>query len=165
METLKDHPAWNELRQAVAELSTVSHARGTDFEAKGARDSSESIGGRRPPGTDREYPDRSEVDAWRESHYSHTPDYFRAEASRVRTVVELERLVVLARAAVTAWRRMPLPPGGEPASMADPQWKRWVIEGNWTATQIVNRYGCSRQYVYQLRNTDRHIEPPKKTEY
>ena len=45
--------------------------------------------------------------------------------------------------------------------MADPQWKRWVIEGHWEVKQIVNRYGCSRQYVHQLRTTDKHIEPPK----
>lgn len=154
--SLEGHPAWNELRQAVAELSTVSHANGIDYEPRGARDTSESIGGRRPPGSDREFPG-DDYDAWLVSYQRRTTEYFAREADRVRSEEALVRLAALARETVESWRRAPLPVGGEPASMADPQWKRWVVESDWSVAQVVNRYGCSRQYVHRLRQGKDHV--------
>lgn len=168
-----------ELRQLVTELSLISHVSGVAYDGKASKATDEHIGGKKPPGGEQDRPHpprdddpkawaayRDELESWRSSYQRFTPTYFNDELRKCETTTRLRELRDQAASALAAWRRAPIPPGGEPASMADPQWKRWVIEEHWTTTQIVNRYGCSRQYVHQLRSTDRtkpaiHVPPSK----
>lgn len=171
--------AWRELRQAVAALTLISHVSGIAYDGKASKATDEHIGGKKPTGGELDRPHRPRDDdpkawaayhedlgSWQTSYQRFTPSYFTEEMRKCGTVTRLLELRDQATSALEAWKRTPVPAGGEPGSMADPQWKRWVIEGHWTTTQIVNRFGCSRQYVSQLRNTDRtklmlHVEPPK----
>lgn len=179
---LLDHPALQELRQAVAELSLVSHISALDYQGMvDAKDTTESKGGRRPPGADGEFkprkprhpgPDASEKelatfdgkmtafqtehDSWLACYQRKTPSWFSGQVERCETEYRLVALADEARDVVDAWRRMPLPAGGEPVSMRESHWKRWVGEmladpkSGWDVKRIVNRYGCSRQYVYKV---------------
>lgn len=164
------HPKMTELRTLVARLGLVSHISGVAYDAKIAKPTDEAKGGRRPAGSDVDRPRRprpeasaeqwaayhAEREGWESSYQRRTPDYFRSEVERCETVARLEVLVNEAREALERWHHTPGTQGGEPESMADPQWKRWVIEGNWSVDRIVNRYGCSRRWVHRLREKENH---------
>lgn len=70
------HPAVREVRQAIAELSLISHVSGTSYDAKLAHDTTDDIGGKRPPGSDQEFKPRAPK-APREPHEHADEDEWR----------------------------------------------------------------------------------------
>lgn len=153
-----------ELRQLIAELSLISHTSGVSYDGKMSRDTSESIGGRRPTGGDREpkpfrpksgAPEKEwddweeELADWEACYQRRTPDYFRREAER-RGVGALEALVVEARETLEAWRRTPIPAGQEPA-YGSAQWKRYIADSKEDAGVLATRFSCTRRYINMVR--------------
>lgn len=155
-----DHSALQTLRQLVAELALISHAPTSNYGNRQPVDSGEDIGGKRPPGSDREMPNRRDMDemtAFLASYHRRTPEYFRQELDRCSTVERLEELVVEAREALDAWRRAPIPPGQEP-EYGSPQWKRFIAESSEDAGTLASRYWnpttgrqITRQYIHKVR--------------
>jgi hypothetical protein len=141
-----------ELRQAIAELSLVSHGP-TMAWGRTARDTSEAIGGRRPGSTDEEYrpKDLAERCAWDESYHRKTVAWFQGQ--REEAADDPERLAVLrddCRRVVEAWRRRPLVNGQAPAR-ADPEWKRYIAECGLDSGDLARQYGCTRRYINMLK--------------
>jgi hypothetical protein len=100
-----------------------------------------------------------EVADWELCYQRRTLDWFDRQAERCNTEARLNVLRDQILEVVQAWLRAPLRKE-EPLSMADSEWKRWVIESDWTVKAIVNRYGCSRAFVYRLRQGKDHVPPP-----
>jgi hypothetical protein len=152
-EVVARHPALAALRQAVAELSLISHVTAVNYDAKAPRDTSEDIGGRRPPGGDREHPNRKDVDemvSYNASYHRRTVHYFVVQVERCETV---ERLIALrdeALSTLESWRRQPIPEGQEP-EYGSPQWKRFVAESREDAGELARRFGVSRRYINRIR--------------
>jgi hypothetical protein len=164
--------ALTELRQYVAKLSLISHVAGTSYDAKTARSTSESIGGNRPPGGDMDRPCRpradvgeqawvayrQELDAWKDSYWRRTPDYFRREFAKCFTVARLCELRDEARDTLKAWRRQPLPLGQEP-EYGSPQWKRSVAESREDSGRLADRFNVTRRRINQIRQEYGSIRP------
>lgn len=158
------------LREAVASLSLISHTAAVSYD-KIARDTSESIGGKRPAGTDAEYRPRrpkgpriegdaqsekawdefeEELAAWEASYHRKTPTYFQRKAVKCRSDRQLELLAVEAEETLAAWRRMPIP-AGQPPEFGSPQWKRWVAESPLDGGELSRMFSVTRQYIYLIR--------------
>lgn len=175
---LQFHPAFRELRQAVAELSLISHAPTQSYQLAPPEDRAATpdrwrksdrlapvahLGSHRPKDGDTQAPRGSDVDrpprdaehderiAWAESYQRKTPDYFRDQLEKCHTEARLIALRDECRAVLLAWKRQPMPAGQEPASRADPNWKRWVAESKLDIGEIARRFDCSRRHVYKIR--------------
>ena len=153
------HSAYGEkLCQFMAELSLISHTSGLSYEGKASLDAGEDIGGRRPPGGDRENthglsPD--EFASWLQSYHRRTVDYFRVELERCETVLRLRELRDECVETLEAWRHTPIPEG-QPPEFGSPQWKRWVAGvSRWMVASLARLFNCKRQYIHQIRKTYR----------
>lgn len=151
---LVTHPADRELRQAIAELSLISHASTGAYDGKITADTGEDIGGKRPPGGDVDRPGRSadmdERAAWLVSYQRKTPDFFRREREKCQTDGRLIALRDECRTVIEAWRRQPMP-AGQPPEFGSPQWKRWVAESDKDGGELARLFNTTRQYIHQIR--------------
>lgn len=141
-----------ELRQAIAELSLISHGP-TMAWGRTARDTSEAVGGRRPGSTDEEYrpKDLAERCAWDESYHRKTATWFRKR--REAALGDVDRLAALrddCLHVVEAWRKRPLVNGQAPAK-ADPEWKRYIAECGLDSGDLARQYGVTRRYINMLK--------------
>lgn len=135
-----------ELRQVLAELELVSHVSAARPGSSG-RDTSDDIGGNRPPGGIDRGDDREP------EHPQKSVEHFRRCLRRARTDGQLEAVLIDARDALAAWRRQPAP-SGEP-EYGSPQWKRWVAESELAPVEIARKYNVSRQYVHAIQRAYR----------
>ena len=151
------HPEYGELLQAIAELSLISHASTQQFDGERGGNSTEDIGGKRPPGGDMDRPGRDastdERMAWFSSYQRKTPAYFRRELERCKTVEQLECLGRECREVIRAWKVGPLG-GAEPKSRHDPRWKRWVFESEADAGVLAHQFGVTRRYINKIRQQE-----------
>jgi hypothetical protein len=146
-----------QLQQVVVELTMVSHAPTPKYDKAGGPDQGDDIGGRRPPGSNREHPRKRDVQEFQDflaCYQRRTPEYFRSQARRCRTVQQLEALVVEARGVVEAWRRMPIPQGQEP-EYGTPQWKRFVAESSLSHAELARRFHVTPSYIAKVRRAMR----------
>jgi hypothetical protein len=169
-----------ELRQAIAELSLISHASTQNFDPI-ARDTSDEPGGRRPSGGDLDRPGRNasndEKQAWFESYHRKTPSHFRGRRQMVfdalgsgaeqregaldafeqATAHAVRALVLLrddARACVDAWRRRPVNLGDAPQTMQDFGWKQYIALSAQDPGELSRQYGCTRRYINKIKAMD-----------
>jgi hypothetical protein len=157
----------SEIRRALAELELVSHAPIGAY-GRQAHDTTDSTGGRRPPGSDAEFRPRKpstpfregdaasekvwseyeeELLAWEACYHRRTVDYYRRREPSDALLIDIRRTV-------EAWRRQRIPPGQAPAR-ADPQWKRYIAESNEDGGELARKFGVTRQYIHQVRKAYR----------
>jgi hypothetical protein len=156
------------LRSALVNLELVSHAP-TQNLAPIPRDTSESPGGARPGGTDRDRPARNASDderrAWEASYHRKTPSWFGNERRKVwdrhnrdgddqRAIAGLESLLKQANECVLSWRKQPAMIGVleeviEPISFL---WKCMVADDDsGSIKQREDRYGIDRATIHRYR--------------
>lgn len=73
-----------------------------------------------------------------------------ATAEREFGSADLSKLLTEAQEALEAWQKTPLVAGVRPA-MSDPRWKYWAANCGHSTTELVRWYGCTRQYISQVR--------------
>lgn len=150
--TASDPALVRRVRTGLARLEVVSHAPVRNYDGKARPSTDESQGGRRPPGSDAEYPGRDlgEWAAFQEAYVRRTPDYFRVEIAGCRTLAGLADIRREIDEVVEAWKRAPLPAGQEP-EYGSPQWKRWVAESPEDAGRLATRFNLTRRRINQIR--------------
>ena len=140
------------IANVLARLELISHVSAVNPESSGeGKDTSEDIGGRRPPGgimhgDDYARDENGDLEPYPQRSFA----YFRQEFARARTVAARERVLGEAEEALEAARRAPADTG-EP-EMSSPRWKRWVAESSLSHGDIARKYGCHRSYVKQIRD-------------
>ena len=155
----------SELRTTIIRISLISHAPVQQYDSDGgAHDTSEDIGGKRPPGTDQDRPRhpgpnadpkrlaeyRDDYAAWLNSYQRKTPAYFIDRLGHDPSTQRIKELLAEARAVLEAWQRQPIPGGQEP-EYGSPQWKRYVANSPLDAGVLASRFNLTRQRIYQLR--------------
>lgn len=120
-----------EMIQLLAEMSVISEQRAHAYDAVQVH------GGEKSHGLG-PLSDKPMVDYWRDRYNGTT------------RITVRQTIVAEAREALDNARRMPTS-RERPASMADPQWKRWVAESTATLATIAGWYSCSPQYVHEVR--------------
>jgi hypothetical protein len=111
---------------------------------RGSRDSSGSIGGKRPGGGINRRDDR--VPEFR----LRSADYFRQRAALAVTDESVEALIVEAEATLEAWARAPIP-ASQPPRPGDPQFKRWVAESPLESVELARLFNLSKRRINQIR--------------
>lgn len=144
-----------ELRNVIARLELVSHVSAVSLESSD-RDTSDDIGGQRPPGgLERKDERRDGVYDGQELFFTlKSADHFKRRLETAHTDRALRQILEDAQRSLAAFQRTPI--GGEPPR-CDPQWKRWVAESNEADGAIAFRHGVSRQYVNRIRNAYRGL--------
>lgn len=150
------------IRRALAELELVSHAPTKNYDGPSRRSTDESIGGKRPPGSDHEHPDRRDIDewgAWMDSYHRRTVDHYRA---RLASCVPEDHPVILAeiQQTIRAWRTAPVPLGHEP-DYGTPQWKRYIAASTEDAGVLAKRFHCSRRWINMVRQQEGVVTPQR----
>ena len=168
----------HELRQTIQRIGMISHAPTRNYDGRTRRSTDEDIGGKKPPGTDREYKPRrpktplidtdpqsvkawrdyeDELEAWEACYQRKTVDYFLRRLDGCYTPQAVETLLREARATLEAWQRTPIPLGQEP-EYGSPQWKRYIAESSEDAGTLASRYWnprtgrqITRQYIHKIR--------------
>lgn len=140
----------HEIRQAIAELDLISHVNSVSLDTSD-RDTSDSIGGKRPPGGDQEHPKTAEERSdYRTSYQLKSASDFRHRLKTAHSEHAKQAILNEARETLAAWKRAPLPTGQDP-QFGSPQWKRWVASSDLSAATIAHRFNVSRQYVHRIR--------------
>lgn len=135
--------AKTELAQTIARLHTVSHVNATDFEGRQqGHDTSESMGGKRPPGGIDHQGDREPDFAQKSA------EHFHRRAGRCRTTRDYQLVLNDAQRALNAWQRAPTPTN---PTLDHPRWKHWVAQSLLPDAEIARLYMVSRQYVNRVR--------------
>ena len=144
----------SELAQVLAELDLMSHVAAVNLNPL-ARETTDDIGGKRPPGGvdyredgHRDFSTRPE-----DQRVLRSASHFRDQLARGRAP---SRVLLEARASLEAWRRMP-PPSSEP-EYGSQQWKRWVAESPLSHKELARKFNCSRGYIAQIRRQYRGDE-------
>lgn len=149
-----------ELRQAIAELSLISHGPTMAWD-RTARDTSDAPGGRRPGQKDSEPRprDKDEFKAWLESYHRKTPDWFRRQ--RERALGNEQRLMRLrddCRRCIDAWRKCPPQPSGIEPERGSFVWKCQIADDDrGTIKQREDLYGVDRSTIYRYRSQYRGL--------
>lgn len=170
--TLEARRVVNNIRQAIQELTLVSHAPSQSFDPAPPEDDAPArwrtsstsgpvphLGHHHGKTGDTTIP-RGGID-WKGDR---TPEYRQKSADhfvrrlkrlhddprRTHDVDELQPLLKDAREALEAWRKTPLVAGERPA-LADPRWKYWAANCDHTTADLVRWYGITRQYLHQVR--------------
>ena len=133
---------WKVARQAIMQLSFISHAPSANFEPS-TRSSTESRTGNRPPGGIDRRDDR-EADYKQKS-----ADHFIKRLNSANTLSDIRQIAIEATAALSAWRHAPL--GTLEPMVGDPSFRRWVLKQTAPDSELARRKGCSRQYINQIR--------------
>ena len=155
---------FRDFRQAVAELTLISHTSGVSHEGRTSRSTDDAIGGRRPPGGDVDRPRRPKpgasaadmneyydaLESWKESYLRRTPAYFISEFDKCRTTARLIELTEEARRTIEAWKITPLPSGDEP-EFGSSQWKRYVGASTRSIGDLARQFHVSRQYIIKIQ--------------
>lgn len=139
--------------ELLARLELVSHAPTVNLSPTKGPSSDEDIGGKRPPGTDREHPDGSnlaEVSAFLDSYHRRTVGYYRRRVAKCETREQREALRLELVGTIEAWLRAPLPVGQEP-EYGSPQWKRYVAESREDPGVLATRFFVTRRYINKVR--------------
>lgn len=139
-----------DLRQVLVELEMMSHISAVNLNP-GSRDSSEGIGGKRPPGgvdrrEDRYRPAPGETTD--DERVLRSADHFRRQLAKGRNP---EYVLEEAREALAAFRRPPKPRDKGHPMPADFNWKRWVAESDLPSSEIARKCGVTGQYVRRIR--------------
>ena len=156
-------PTTVQLRQTLAELELLSEVSAAQL-GPSSRSAEEDIGGRRPPGgidrrADATYDDDREVIpiAFK------SLDHFKARIRRAETRAKLEddyeleaelQLVLEdASAALKAWKEpRRWQPGDPEMEFGSTEWKRHVAESEESCGKLAAKWGCSRQYIKEIRD-------------
>ena len=159
----------SELRTTIIRISLISHAPVQQYDSDGgAHDTSEDIGGKRPPGTDQDRPRhpgpnadpkrlaeyRDDYAAWLSSYQRKTPAYFVERLGTNPSDQRVTELLAEAKSVLDAWRTHPHVAGQDPESMADPRWKRWVAASTLDSGDLARRFGCTRRYINKIKAMD-----------
>lgn len=163
-DTITLHAVDRALRQAIAELSLVSHGPTMSFDPS-PRDTSDEPGGRRPGRSDGEPRPRDEADfkAWEASYHRKTPAWFRRRretALQREDVGQLEALRDDARECVEAWRKQPPMIGVvEEIEVGSFLWKCQVADDDsGTIKNREDRYGISAATIHRYRAQYRGLQ-------
>jgi hypothetical protein len=143
------------LRTVLAHLDTVSHVNSTQDYSTGpiARDTSDSLGGRKPSHGAGEHPrGAKEVESFRSDYRLHSADEFKRRLAKAKSDTAKKAILSDAEEAIKAWKKSPLPGPNEMPPFADPKWKAWVAaHPEVSAASIADKTGLSRQYVTRVR--------------
>ena len=141
---------FRDIRQALLELELVSHAPTKNYDGKSRPSTDEDMGGKRPPGSDGEHPNRRDIhewSAWLDSYHRRTVGYFRDLLAEEGAS---EALLAEIRETVRSWQVMQIPEG-QPPAMGDPLWKRWVAESPLSDIELARLFSCKRQHIHKVR--------------
>lgn len=153
-----------EIRTLTARLDLISHGPTANLDKTGPRSTAEHPGGKRPNGEDWESP--HDLEEWMDSkaaYQAKTPERYRAwlqglldhagDHDDVWLTVKLTELRDDLRATLKAWAHPPIRED-QPPTMVDPGFKRFVITCGWDLKKLVDHYGCTRQYMKRILESD-----------
>lgn len=137
--------ARHELAQIIARLRTISHVNAIDYEGRSqTSETSESIGGKRPPGGIDRRDDR-EPDFRLKS-----ADHFATRAAGCRSISDYRSVLIDAQLALKAWTHPPEQTNPEWGSLA---WRRQIVRdvesGRRTFDKALQFYSISRATLYR----------------
>jgi len=153
-EELEAQPRTKQLAQVLLELSMVSHVSGTSTDSSGGGDSSDDIGGKRPPGGIDHKGDRS--DAFRQK----SADFFvQRYAGLVKGVSRMsdevveairDEILLEAESSLKDWRKTPEVAGKDP-DWGTWEWKCRVADDPRPSRVVAGHYGISHVSVIRYR--------------
>ena len=162
------------IRQALAELELISHAPTPAYSARTQHGSDEDIGGKRPPGSDREFRPRrpklplidgdpasekawreydEDLAAWEASYHRRTVSYYQRQ---LRLHGVSSALLEDVERTIRSWRVLQIP-AGQPPALGDPQWKRYIGESDLSGGELARIFNVSREYIRQVRKQYRKV--------
>jgi hypothetical protein len=136
----------DQMRQVLVQLEMCSHVSAAQ-PGSSARDASEGIGGKRPPGGIDRKEDREPFED--DKRGLRSADYFRRRLARAHSQKTLQTILTEAEASLEAWRKQP-PPGIEP-EFGTSQWKRWIGESTEGYGALAARFNVDKSYIQQLK--------------
>jgi hypothetical protein len=153
-----------EIRQTLLELELVSQVPAASL-GSSSRDSTESIGGKRPPGGVQWHDEGSDEEV--KDFPQRGVEHFKRRIARVQrnaqrrldegvelelversSTASLRQILKDAKDALRAAKRQP--PAKEPP-FGSPQWKRHIAESKDGHGTLATRFGCSRAYIQEIR--------------
>lgn len=133
-----------EVRDVIAALHLVSHVSAANL-GSSARDSGESIGGKRPPGgidregdREREWPMKS-------------AEHFERRLAKAYSQRALTEILADATRSLDAWKRQPAPTKSNEPKLSSPQWKQYISESIESHGALAGRFGVTRAYIQEIR--------------
>ncbi len=133
-----------ELCETIAALELVSQVAAANPSPSG-RDSSESIGGKRPSGGIDRQGDRERT--WEMK----SADHFRTRVRNAHSERTLLTILVEAKQSLESARRAPKPTKQLEPEYGSSQWKRYVAESTESYGTLADRFNCERSYIQQVR--------------
>ncbi len=133
-----------ELSETISALELVSQVPAVNLDPT-SRDSSESIGGKRPSGGIDRQDDRER--AWDMK----SADHFRTRIQNAHSERTLLTILVEARQSLENARRAPKPTKQLQPERGHPQWKRFVAESKLPSNELAREHGCTTRYINMVR--------------
>ena|SRR5277367_2457601 len=133
-----------EIAQVLARLSICSEVSAANMDSS-SRDSSDDVGGKRPPGGIDHEGDRDRDWALKSSQH------FRKRLERAHSEAALRSILHDAERALELWCRRPKPTKAQEPIKDDPFWRRYIAESTENQQTLADRYGVSQPRISQIK--------------